>query len=121
MDNKNLQKLKSQRGSENGTRSQISRGTVRTGTRSRKSRHEMDFENMSVLEIEGHITQCQEQIKNLLKAKREVGKAKGLAAQKAKDQKPIDDELKRLRIHNIMLLQIKDTLIPFWDKLPKDS
>jgi hypothetical protein len=27
-----------------------------TGTRSRKSRHEMDYENMSILEIEGHIT-----------------------------------------------------------------
>jgi hypothetical protein len=38
----------------------------------------MDYENMTVLEIEGHITQCQEQMKSLLKAKREMGKSKGL-------------------------------------------
>ena len=76
---------------------------------------------MSILEIEGHIDTVQEQIKTLLRARRDMTKSKGLASQKAKDQKPIDDELKKLRSHTIMLLQIKNLLIPFWDKLPKDS
>lgn len=51
-----LDKLKGRgAGSETGTRSQISKGTIRTGTRSRKSRFEVDYASMSVLEIEGHI------------------------------------------------------------------
>jgi len=40
---------------------------------------------MSVLEIETQITQCQEQMKNLLKTRRDMGKGKGLASQKAKE------------------------------------
>lgn len=63
VDSKNLKQLKSNRDRDSEGRSQMSRGTVRTGTRSKKSRHELDYENMTVLEIEGHITQCQEQMK----------------------------------------------------------
>jgi len=58
----------------------LSRGTVKTGSRSRKSRHEIDYDNMSVLEIEGLIMSTQEQIKNLNKAKKEANKNTRLAS-----------------------------------------
>ena len=105
------------------TRSQISKGTMRTNTRSRKSRTDAeDFENMGVEEVEGLICQVQEHIKMKNKEKKELNKnLKFNKLANTKEQKPIDDELKRLRMRQIMLLQIKDTKIPFWEKLPKDS
>jgi hypothetical protein len=76
---------------------------------------------MSIDEIDARIFQIQELIKQQNKVKKDMNKSKGLKLQKDKDSKPVEEELKKLRMENIRLLVIKDQKIPVHEKLPKDS
>jgi len=124
MMNPSLMKMNKGTGSKFGAKSQTSRSqaTRRTGTMSRKSRQEEDFESMEIEEIDVLIENAEGEVKQLDDAKRKIKRQKSLTA-KAREVKlePIDEQLKFLRERITMLLYIKDAKIPFYDKLPKDN
>ena len=122
MDNKALKKLGSGPGGNAGARSQTSKGTRKTDTKSRKSKHEEDFENMEIEEVEILIENAEREMKQAADAKRKITRGKQGTA-KAKEAKlaPFEMALTHLRNRITMLLRIKDAKIPFYDKLPKDN
>lgn len=126
MDNKNFRKLDrgmnlSQAKSITG-KSVGSGKTRRTGTMSRKSRAEEDFESMEIEEVEALIEKADRELKMGEDAKKKIMRQKG-QTKKAQDAKlqPIEEGLVMLRARITMLLQIKDAKIPFFEKLPKDN
>ena len=75
MDNKALKKLGGGVGSAaGGTRSLKSGGTRKTGTMSRKSKNEEDFENMEIEEVEILIENCEREMKLAQDAKRKIAR-----------------------------------------------
>jgi len=104
------------------TRSQATRRTGRTGTMSRKSRAEVDYDSMEIEEIDVLIEGAEAELKTLQAEKRSTLNKKGLSkGARAARLEPLEEGLTMLRAQLAMLLQIKDAKIPFYDKLPKDN
>ena len=100
-----------------------STGTRRTGaSKSKKSEHE-DFENMDVDEINGLIAQCEEQISEAERGKRQVTKKAKNSTQLnlKKDLAPFNEAIKFYTARLIMLVEIVDVKTPFYEKMPKDN
>ena len=74
MDNKALKKLGGTGSVNMGARSQNSRGTRRTGTASRKSKAEEDFENMDIDNVQVLIEMAEREMKTGMDAKRKIGR-----------------------------------------------
>lgn len=92
---------------------------------SRKSKASENFEEMELEELEGLIRQAEDQMNDCNKQKLKMSKSNksDFGTQKAKEQKlaPLEEEIKFWRHRIIMLYQIKNYKIPFYEKLPKDS
>ena len=92
---KDMNKLnKGKVGSQTG-KSIRSTGTKRTGSRSKKSEHE-DFENMDIDEVNGLVKQCEDEIDEAERGKRQVmRKAKtSTALNLKKDLQPFNEAIK---------------------------
>ena len=127
--NPSLRKMDQRTGSALGgrsqtsrTRSQATRRTGRTGTMSRKSRVEVDYDSMEIEEVDVLIEGAEAELKTLQAAKRSTLNKKGLSkGARAARLAPLEEGLTMLRAQLAWLLHIKDGKIPFYDKLPKDN
>jgi hypothetical protein len=94
-----------------------------TGTQSKKSNKEDDYENLDIDQIEIKIEEAERDIKTLQAQLRKEEKKSMPGLKNAKDQKmaPLILGLSELRKMITELLCYKDQKIPFYEKLPKDN
>ena len=122
---KKLSKLDKGGASGSATKSVKSGSTRKTTTMSRKSKMSENFEEMELEEIDGLIAKAENEIaaKNKEKKNLKKGNKVDFLAKSQKNERldPIDNEIKKWTNRVIMLYQIKNYKIPFYEKLPKDS
>jgi hypothetical protein len=91
-------------------------------TTSGKSKQEENYEEMEIEELDVFIEKAGREIDLNLDLKRRILKHKMLTKKiKHKKLKPIELQLSELRQYVSKLEIIKDSKIPFYEKLPKDS
>lgn len=106
-------------GNKGGHEKQAAFDTKSVGGRTNKSEN---YDDKTVQELDEMIEQAEKEIQVLDKQRR-ILKSSKLTNNKAKQQKlkPIDEQLRVLRVKCEKWAMIKDSKIPFWEKLPKDS
>jgi len=100
-----------------------SAGTRKTGaSRSKKSEVE-DFDAMDIDEINGLAKQCEDEIAEAERGKRQVTKKAKNSTQLnlKKDLAPFNEAIKFYTKRQIMFMEIIDLKTPFYEKMPKDN
>jgi hypothetical protein len=111
-------KAPSARGSQGGR----SKRTGYSQTKSRTSKHEEDWDSMDITEIDVLIETQEKEMEQANAEIRKIRRNKTIPAnQKEAKCEPYEDVLKQIRMKIMFLIQLKDSKIPFYDKLPKQN
>ena len=105
-----------------GSKSIRSGGTRRSGSRSRTSKVNENYEDMNIDELDVLIEEGEGEMQRARQEIAKIRRNKTIPAKQKQDKmEPFEEELKKLRYRVAYFVTLKDSKIPFYEKLPKQN